>query len=38
MRRFTIEPLTEADVRECYGRLCMSWGKKLISNPKTFEN
>jgi hypothetical protein len=35
MRRFTTEPLTDADLRECYGRLCMSWRKKLILNPKT---
>jgi hypothetical protein len=35
MRRFTTEPLTDADLRECYGRLYMSWGKKLILNPKT---
>jgi hypothetical protein len=27
---FTTEPLTDADLRECYGRLYMSWGKKLI--------
>jgi hypothetical protein len=38
MRRFTTEPLTDADLRECYGKLCMSWGKKLISKPKTFGN
>jgi hypothetical protein len=25
-------------MRECYGRLCMSWGKKLILNPETFGN
>jgi hypothetical protein len=38
MRRFTTEPLTDADLRECYRRLCMSWGKKLILNPETLEN
>jgi hypothetical protein len=38
MRRFTTEPLIDADLRECYGRLCMSLGEKLISNPKTFGN
>jgi hypothetical protein len=38
MRRFTTEPLTDADLRECYGRLCMSSGKKLILNPETLGN
>jgi hypothetical protein len=38
MRGFTTKPLTDADLKECYGRLCRSWGKKLISNPKTFGN
>jgi hypothetical protein len=38
MRRFTTEPLADADLRECYERLCMRWEKKLISNPKTFGN
>jgi hypothetical protein len=38
MRRFTTEPLTDTDLRECYGRLYMSWGKKFILNPETFGN
>jgi hypothetical protein len=38
MRRFTIEPLTDADLRECYGRLCMSWGEKAYLNPLTLGN
>jgi hypothetical protein len=40
MRRFTTEPLTDKDLRECYGRLCMSQGKKLILilRPLEFEH
>jgi hypothetical protein len=40
MRRFTTEPLTETDLRECYGRLWMSLGKKLILilRPLEFEH
>jgi hypothetical protein len=38
MRRFTTEPLTYSDLRECYGRLCMSWGEKAHLNPETLGN
>jgi hypothetical protein len=40
MRRFTTEPLTNTDLRECYRRLYMSEGKKLILilRPLVFEH
>jgi len=37
MRRFTTEPLTDADLRECYRKLCMSWGKSTSQNPRPLE-
>jgi len=40
MRRFTTEPLTDTDLRACYGTLYMSEGKKLILilRPLEFEH
>jgi hypothetical protein len=38
MGRFTTEPLTDAYLRECYGRLRMSWGEKVILSSETLGN
>jgi hypothetical protein len=40
MRRFTTKPLTDIDLRECYVRLWMNWGKELILilRPLEFEH
>jgi hypothetical protein len=40
MRRFTTEPQIDADLRECYRRLCLSKGEKLILilRPLEFEH
>jgi hypothetical protein len=38
MRRFTIEPLTDIDLREMLWKALHEQGKKLILNPKTFGN